>query len=71
MSYTPAGRDPTQQTENFMSGAAIGILKANPYFRLAILSYQHSDALFHISHIQASTMLYHIIQQPETFLSRQ
>jgi len=23
MSYTPAGRDPTQQTENFMSGAAI------------------------------------------------
>jgi hypothetical protein len=67
----PAGRDPTQQTETFMSGTAIGILEANPYFILAILSNQHSNAQFHISHIQASTMLYHIIQQQETLLSRQ
>jgi hypothetical protein len=71
MSYTPPGRDPTQQTENFMSVVVIAILEANPYFILAILSNQHSNAQFHISHIQASTMLYHIIQQPETFLSRQ
>jgi len=71
MSYTPVGRDPTQQTENFMSGTAIGILQANPYFILAILSNQPSNAQSHISHIQASTMLYYIIRQPETFLSRQ
>jgi hypothetical protein len=32
VSYTPVGRDQTQQTENFMSGTAIGILQANPYF---------------------------------------
>jgi hypothetical protein len=71
MSYTPVGRDPTQQTENFMSGAAIGILEANPYFISAILPNQPSNAQFYISHIQASTMLYYIIQQPETFPSRQ
>ena len=67
----PVGRDPTQQTENFMSATAIGILEANPYFILDILSNHPSNAQFHISHIQASTMLYFIIQQPETFLSRQ
>jgi len=44
MSYTLAGRDPTQQTENFMSATAIGILEANPYFILAILSNQTSNA---------------------------
>jgi hypothetical protein len=65
------GRDPTQQTENFMSGTSIGILEANLYFILDILSNQPSNAQFHISHIQVSTMLYYIIQQPETFLSRQ
>jgi len=69
MSYTPVGRDPTEQTENFMSGSAIGILEANPYFILTILSNQPPNAQFHISHIQASTMLYYIIQQSETFLS--
>jgi len=37
MSYTQAGRDPTQQTENFMSGTAIDILEANPYFILDVL----------------------------------
>jgi hypothetical protein len=59
MSYTPVGRDPTQQTENFMSGTAIGILEANLYFISAILSNQPSNAQFHISHIQALTMLYY------------
>jgi len=57
MSYTPVGRDPTQQTENFMSGTAIGILEATPYFILAILPNKPSNAQFHISRIQASTML--------------
>jgi len=71
MSYTLADRDPTQQTENFMSGTAIGILEANPYFILAILSNQTSNAQFHITHIQDSTMLYCITQQPETILFRQ
>jgi hypothetical protein len=40
MSYKPVDRDTTEQTGNFMSGAAICILEANTYFTLAILSNQ-------------------------------